>query len=243
MSNSNLQDVIVDLENNPVEKGGNVYHPIPFDEFAHLKTSSNRVQFEKKWQLIHRTMLSLFPEGLAGKKVLDVGANAGFFSFSLANAGAKVTSFEPHPRYSIIGPRIIEAKGLPITWHGSPFDATQVENQEFDLALMLSVFQWMSEGDERLAEASEQLMEISKTTRYLFFELGYNHGKSCVTTSRRNHYGQLIDFLRANTDYTAFRLLGTTKLWHDCKRYLVLCSNDDRRDDNVLRRLARSVNI
>jgi len=38
MSYESIESVIEELEENPVEAGGNIYHPIPFPEFSHLKT-------------------------------------------------------------------------------------------------------------------------------------------------------------------------------------------------------------
>jgi SAM-dependent methyltransferase len=243
MKYSCLADVVRDLEEEPVETGGNIYHPIPFPEFSHLKTSSNAAEFEKKWRLISRGIERFAPDGISGLRVLDVGANAGFYTYSLAQAGALVTSFEPHPRYSEIGPIIIEEKGLSVTWHGIPYDATLVGQERFDVALLLSVFQWMSNGDERVNEAAEQLLSISRLSRYMFFELGYNYGKSCISTTRWNHYAELVEFLREHTEYTFFALLGTTRLWRRCKRYLILCSRDGRFEDKLSRRLWRSLRI
>lgn len=39
------------------------------------------------------------PEDLAGWEVLDIGCNAGFFSFELAQLGARVTAVEPEQHY------------------------------------------------------------------------------------------------------------------------------------------------
>jgi tRNA (mo5U34)-methyltransferase len=39
------------------------------------------------------------PRDLTGWSALDIGANAGFYSFELARRGARVTALEPDPRY------------------------------------------------------------------------------------------------------------------------------------------------
>ncbi len=45
------------------------------------------------------TVSPAFPEDMRGKSVLDVGCNAGFYSFQLAARGADVTGVDHNPRY------------------------------------------------------------------------------------------------------------------------------------------------
>lgn len=45
------------------------------------------------------TVESAFPADLTGKTVLDVGCNAGFYSFRMAERGAAVTGVDHNPRY------------------------------------------------------------------------------------------------------------------------------------------------
>ncbi|MEX2494457.1 MAG: TIGR04290 family methyltransferase [Woeseia sp.] len=49
----------------------------------------------RKWQRVHHCI----PSDLSGWRVLDVGCNAGFYSFALAARGAKVTGVDVDPRY------------------------------------------------------------------------------------------------------------------------------------------------
>lgn len=250
-----IEDVIRDLEANPVEKGGNVYHPIPFPEFAHLKTSTNPDEVRLKWAAIEATVLRMFPQGAAGLRVLDIGANAGFYSYSLAADGATVTAFEPHPRYGPIGKFLVHEKDLRVDWRDCAFSPELVRGQSFDATLMLSVFQWMADGGGRMTEAAANLRAVSDMSRCLVFELGFNTGRSCLTTRKLNHYGELIRFLRANTSYRSFRLLRVTRLWRSSRilsrtrifggnpRFLVLCSNDQRFDDSPWRKLLRSIRL
>jgi tRNA (mo5U34)-methyltransferase len=48
-----------------------------------------------KWEVVSK----LIPEDLAGWNVLDVGCNAGFYSFQLARRGARVLGIEHDPHY------------------------------------------------------------------------------------------------------------------------------------------------
>ena len=48
-----------------------------------------------KWERISTAI----PENLAGWRVLDIGCNAGFYSFALAGRGAQVTAIDNDPHY------------------------------------------------------------------------------------------------------------------------------------------------
>lgn len=243
MQYNSIQEIIAHLESEPAETGGSIYHPIPFPEFAHLKTSSDADQVRAKWEMMQAGLRLAFPGGLAGRKVLDVGANCGFYTFSLAQQGAAVTAFEPHPRYGPIGQFLAAEKKLPVEWNPAAFSPDAIRGQRFDVALMLSVFQWMADGGKNLAAASAELRAISESSDCLVFELGFNRGKSCLTTTRRNHYGALLDLLGQNTCYEHFKLLGQPRIWRRYARFLVLCSHRAELEDSLLRRWTRGIRI
>lgn len=238
-----IADIARDLRCNPVESGGDVYHPIPFAEFSFLRTSTVASETYRKWGLIERAVFSIFPGGFKGLKVLDIGANAGFYAFSCAQQGASVMAFEPRTRYAQIGGIIAREKNLPVDWRGIKFDFSHVKDQKFHVTFMLSVFQWMAEAGDRLEEACRQLQDISRISEYLVFELGFNKGKSCLKTNNLNHYAELVRLLKANTCYKHFILLGRIKMWHSAPRYLVLCSNDPRYNDRGIMKIVSSVNL
>lgn len=241
MNYQSTAEIVKDLEAKPIEKRGHIYHPIPFPEFAALRTSSDSDEVRAKWSMIEQALRELFPDGLAGKRFLDIGANAGFYTFCLAQQGAGVTAFESHPRYGPIGRFLAAEKKLPVQWHCAPFTAQVIQGHRFDTALMLSVFQWMAQGGSRLAAAAADLRVISEASDALIFELGYNRGQSCLTTSRWNHYAELVRFLREATAYEHFKLLGRPRIWRASPRFLVLCSRQARFEDSLLRRLVRSL--
>jgi len=243
MDYSSVQDIIRDLKTNPIESGGHVYHPIPFAEFQNLKTSSNIDEVYKKWGLIENYITEITSNNWQNLKVLDIGANAGFYTFNMAIKGAKVTAFEPHPRYGPIGKFLTKEKKLNVQWYANPFEFKLIQHEHFTIALMLSVFQWMAAGGERMAEACINLKYISSVCDYLFFELGYNKGASSINTKRLNHYAELIRFLNKHTEYEYFKLIGTTRLWKSTRRYLVLCSNDRHYEDSFFLRYIRKINI
>ncbi len=239
MNYSSIEELVADIKGNPLESNGDIYHPIPFPEFSGLKVASSTTQVLKKWELIQSAATLALNGKIKDSTVLDIGANGGFYSFSFAALGAKVVSFEANPRYAAIGRFLSRDRAPSVNWHSCPFDPVELPDRVIDLTLMLSVFQWMADGGKRLGEASQHLRKISDASRYLIFELGYNRGNSCLKTRRLNHYAALIDFLKANTSYTHFKLMGKTRLWRLNVRYLVLCSNDQRFEDSGLRSLIR----
>jgi hypothetical protein len=227
----NIEEIIEDLKNNPVEKNGELYHPIPFPEFDGLTTSSKPKGVFEKWDIISKTVKIIFGEK-KDFRVLDVGANAGFYTFNFAKDGAIVKSFECHDRYKNIGGVIAKEKNLPVEWNPIAFRSNSIQKEEqFDLALLLSVYQWMANGNVNDKEAKSSLKLISDQSDYLFFELGYNSGKSCVRTNKWFHYAEMIRFLQESTSYTNFKLVGKTRLWGGRKRYLILCSNNPKMED------------
>lgn len=243
MKYSSVQDIVAHLEAEPAETGGNIYHPIPFPEFAHLKTSSGEEQVRAKWEMMQSGLRLAFPSGMAGRKVLDIGANCGFYTFSLAQQGAKITAFEPHARYGPIGQFLSAEKRLPVEWNHAAFSAGAIRGQHYDVALMLSVFQWMADGGKNLVAASADLRAISESSDCLIFELSFNSGKSCLTTAKRNHYAALLRLLRETTVYEHFKLLGKPRIWRRFPRFLVLCSHRADLEDSLHRRWIRGINI
>ena len=128
--------------------------------------------------------------------------------------GAEVVSFEPDTGHSSIAKCVGEQHpNAKVTWNETPFEIANVGETRFDATLMLSVFQWMAKGGERLEEATNELKHISTISDTLFFELGYNAGDSCLTTEKKDHYAELIRFLNENTTYTKFELIKKTNLY------------------------------
>ena len=110
-SSMKIEEIIKQIKENPIESKGELYHPIPFPEFEGLTTSSNPKGVYEKWDIITNTLNSIFGTK-KDLRVLDVGSNAGFYTFNFAKNGATVKSFECHDRYKSIGKDIAEAKKL-----------------------------------------------------------------------------------------------------------------------------------
>ena len=149
------QSIIDDLIANPIEETGHIYHPIPFDEFDQLTTSSKAESAYKKWDLL---TAALPEKDFHQFRILDIGANAGFYSYQFAKRGATVDAFEPRAEYAQLGQKVSAIYDLPVHWYPQPFAESFLnDHNNYDVALMLSVFQWMSEGNAKLDSATETL--------------------------------------------------------------------------------------
>lgn len=141
-----VDEILEYLERNPIEEGGQLYHPIPFPEFQNIGTSTDRESSMNKLGIVLANVEKIYSD-YDGLKVLDVGANGGLYSFSFAERGAEVVSFEPDAKYSMIAESLIRLKGISnMVWYNEPLSTARIESESFDVALMLSVFQWMASG-------------------------------------------------------------------------------------------------
>lgn len=223
------------VKNGGFETSGNLYHPLPFPEFDHLITSASSKSAYYKWDIIEESLKN--KNGMKNRKVLDVGANAGFYSFKFAKLGAKVQAFEPHMHYAEIGEQIAEITGLDVQWFNKILEYKDIQDKQFDIALMLSVFQWMSKGNENLEQASGLLSEIGQRAKLLFFELGCNEGKSAIHTTERP-ISWILNLLKEHTPYPYCSYLGRSKAWGNNKRFLFVCYyNKDDVSLNLKQRL------
>ena len=91
-----------------------------------------------KW----RELAPHLPEDLSGKRALDIGCNAGFYSFELARRGAQVLAVDLDPRYlrqaewarSELGlEERVELRRLSV------YDLAALEEEPFDVVLFLGV--------------------------------------------------------------------------------------------------------
>ena len=221
--NSKLQRIADMILENQYEKSGHIYHPLPFPEFQHLRVSSNPKAAFYQWESIKR-VLDLKSDPI-NFRVLDIGANAGFYSFKFAQLGASVDAYEPHEHYSDLGQQIVEATDLPVTWHNKVLEEEDIAGKEYDISLMLSVFQWMSSGNEKLENATSLLHDIAGVSRYLFFSLGCNQGKSAIHIDKQP-LRWVWKLLNDTTYPKRVYYLGNLKPWKGNRRYIFACTQE-----------------
>ena len=219
--NPKLQELAGYIKAHPMESMGDIYHPLPFPEFQQLTVSSDPGATNKKWSLIKQSLPDLSFNEL---KVLDVGANIGFYTFSLAQLGAAVDAYEPRESYVQLGRQIVDVTGLTVNWHPKTLETEDINTGPYDIALMLSVFQWISDGDTRLQYAGDILRAVASSSRILFFELGCNYGRSAIHTHERP-IGWIWRLLQQQTSPRNVVYLGSAVPWKDGRRYMFACTD------------------
>ena len=210
---SRVATLVRELEAKPAAGDAHTYQVIPFAEFSHLKSSIDGHTLAGKLRLIERVLAQRRDLGLPADSVLDIGANCGYFAFSLAPLTASVTVYEPHERYGPLGKALAEVKAPNVDWRDRSFTAADARSGEWDVALMLSTFQWIAAGGERMDEALVLLRELSGRADTLVFELGLNDGKSAIAATQRNHVNELYELLQRHTLYEYISYVGSDRLW------------------------------
>jgi len=213
------------LRADPMERNAPVYQPIYFADFNDIKTSLMRHEFLKKFDKV----FGYVKNDLDGKRVIDIGSNAGYFSFACAERGALVDALEPDKRYYALTTALRDIYKIKnVNFYGDPLTPQFLESKKYDYGFCLSVLQWITEGDKNLRYGYELLSQVSKSVDTLFFELGCNSGKSAITCRKLNHISYIYRMLKDNTEYEHIKFLGFPNVWGRITfRYLFCCSHKD----------------
>lgn len=146
-----------------------------------------------------------------GLRVLDIGANTGYFSFAALEAGAqKVISQEGNAEHAHFISMCSEGLGQTDRLEVRPhyYSFTDPGAEHFDVTLCLNVLHHLSDdfGDQALAlpEAKAEMLgalnRLASHTRHLWFQLGFNwKGDRTRPLFKHGTKAELIDFVREGT--------------------------------------------
>lgn len=185
------------------------------------------------YQLLHHSVARLLGEGappvagkgepqrwrcienhtrLAGARVLDIGANTGYFSFAALEAGAsEVVCYEGNEHHARFIQLAAEALGvddrLTVRAGYYPFDgaAPEASGRPFDVALCLNVLHHVGDdfGDPRLRLAAartrmqEGIQHLADVSRTLVLQLGFNwQGDKARPIFEHGTKDEMIDFVQ-----------------------------------------------
>jgi hypothetical protein len=141
------------------------YHPIPFLGYEHVRCHRREVELRLEAIL---TRLSV----VKGDWILDIGANVGFFAFSLERLGATVEAYEPNSPSFEIGAALSKLYRANVLYINKPFnrESLQYLRSHYKAILLLSVFHWIVKQEGRDGAAAV-LQDLSRRADLIFFEV------------------------------------------------------------------------
>ena len=141
------------------------YHPIPFPEFKNIKC--HRKEVESRLQAI-RARLDI----KNGDWILDIGANVGFFAFSLEREGAMVEAYELNSATFEIGAALSKLHKANVLYINKALGRASLGylRPHYKAVLLLSVFHWIVKQEGR-AGAAAVLRDLARRADLIFFEV------------------------------------------------------------------------
>ena len=197
---SKVQELLTAIKRNHLANLGEVYHPIPFREFRSLTTQVHDKTSYSRLGMI----LSQYPD-LHNKRVLDLGCNVGFYSFSLAKRGARVTGLDSSEQDIKLARELARIYEVPVDFQNRPVtpEFWQENGVRYDIVLCFSMLQWViAQSGQR--DGRQLLKTVSERSEALFFDVPVNRGKACLTCRAGQELAFVYDLLH---DATAFREL------------------------------------
>lgn len=121
------------------------------------------------------------------QKIMDIGGNTGYFTFSLANKGAKEVIYyegnSQHSEFVKIATDLLKFNEIvQIKNEYFSFDESIARNPKVDIVLLLNVLHHLGDdygnseikSDDVLENIAAQLNCLAAHTKYLVFQMGYN---------------------------------------------------------------------
>lgn len=216
-----INNLIKKIKMAKLETWADIYHPIPFYEFRDLTTQVTKITPYKRLGMI----LSRYSD-LSGKRVLDLGCNVGFYSFSLAKRGAYVTGIDLRREYIEIASKVSRIYEIPVEFINRPVTPEFFEenNGEYDITLCFSMLQWVID-QKGIEYGMNILTTISDKSKALFFDTSVNSGKSCLKSKEGEELAFVYDLLRRSTSYKEINHIGDVHTYGNDTRYVFFCNH------------------
>jgi len=138
---------------------------------------SHKNAIDEKGKAGHSLAMSIFEaitahaNGLAGKRILDIGGLTGYFSFLAVEAGANATMIEREESLATVAKAMADARGLNVQIiNASIQNCLESSAETFDYAFMFNMFDQMLRTNEE--SAWKTLLQVSKRSKMLFFMMG-----------------------------------------------------------------------
>lgn len=147
-------------------KRGKLYQPIP-EGLADLFTVKLPVEKEPlEWPYIRDTY-----DDWHKKRVLDFGADIGYFVDGLADRGADVTAVESHVKALQIAASLYSTRlavGRPYKGKAAWYNTLPLEGN-YDMILLLNVYHWLVRDKGGVEKAKPFLLNLLNRTQYMWF--------------------------------------------------------------------------
>jgi 2-polyprenyl-3-methyl-5-hydroxy-6-metoxy-1,4-benzoquinol methylase len=215
-----IDELLSYIRQSKLESWAEVYHPIPFYEFRALTT-----QLEPATPYTRLGMILSGYQNFQGLRVLDLGCNVGFYSFSLAKRGAIVTGIDARPEYIEIASRVAGIYGIEnATFVNAPVTPELIDGaeHEWDIALCFSMIQWVAD-QQGIDYACRVLKTLSRRSKAMFFDVSVNSGAAAFKTARGGERCFVERFLRDETDYSYVTYLGDVHPYRRDTRHVFYC--------------------
>ncbi len=147
------------------------------------------------------------------KRLIDIGANTGFFTFELLDSGASTAiCFEGnknHADFIIESSKLLNQEGRIVVKNEYVDFKSGLENFNTDIVLLLNVLHHVGDdyGEEKLSKKQalhqivESLRKIAKMSSYVILQLGFNwKGDRYLPLFDNGTKSEMIAFLQINIE-------------------------------------------
>lgn len=172
------------------EKRCEFYQPILNPYFMQLQSIREDVKKSRLQMILEYFNNTRF----RGKRVIDIGANIGYFGTMFAKMGADVTLLEPDPYHYELTKSVADLTYADVNIVTSTFEDLRTD-EEYDIAIMLTVFYFQMKRTETRMRFIENLDKL--ITSMVIWESGDN-------------IEQEKQFILENTKFKKYTLLGYT---------------------------------
>jgi len=150
---------------------------------------------------------------IKGLSIADIGGNTGYFSFELLEKGARqVDYFEGNSEHAQFVTCAAQSLGLEedLKVHNEYIDFNNLQIKKFDCVLLLNVLHHIGDdyGDKNIKGNDVQesiasaLISLSKRTKYLVFQLGFNwKGNRDLPIFNAGTKSEIISLVSSLDDY------------------------------------------
>jgi hypothetical protein len=196
---------------------GYTYHPIPFEGFGTVR--SHRAMCESRLRAILDNLV-IEP----GDWVLDIGANVGYFAFSLARLGALVEAYEVQSDTFEIGAALSKLHEADVLFINKAMSTATLRflRPHYRVTLLLSIFHWIVKQEGEVG-ATQLLQDLCRRSEALFFEAPCNEDDAMYKHHWFSTEESCEEFLQTALPFAQITRLQTDDDWQGRILWMIKC--------------------